>query len=93
MVAPGRYDFRRHVYGRPASPPPIFPEPLDEADHNALVLLSECELPDHGHEERLVCFHRQAKLGQALKDLAELALALVGVGAVVLGLWLAKAWE
>lgn len=66
-------------------------EPLDEADHNALVLLSECELPDYG-EQNSAWFARQAKLGQSLRDLAELSLALAGVGAVVLGLWLAKAW-
>lgn len=65
------------------------PEPLDVPR-----LLKESEALDLAEqaEQNSAWFEHQAKLGQALKDLAELALALAGVGAVVVGLWLAKAW-
>ena len=84
MVAPGRYDFRRHVYGRPDSPPPFNIYRARE-ESEALDLAEQCE-------QNSAWFDRQSKLHQSLKDLAELALALAGVGAVVLGLWFAKAW-
>lgn len=81
MVAPGRNDFRLHVYGRSAPPPPF----------NIYRAREESEALDLAEQaEQNAAWFADPK--RTLKDLAELALALAGVGAVVLGLWLAKAW-
>lgn len=62
------------------------PEPLDVPR-----LLKESDALDLAEQaEQNAAWFADPK--RTLKDLAELALALAGVGAVVLGLWLAKAW-
>lgn len=74
---------RHPRFSQPAHEPLDVPRLLEESE--ALDLAEQAE-------QNSAWFARQAKLGQSLRDLAELSLALAGVGAVVLGLWLAKAW-
>lgn len=62
------------------------PEPLD-----VLRLREESEALDYAEQcEQNSTWFADPK--RTLKDLAEMVFALAGVGAVVLGLWLAKAW-